>query len=211
MQLFCIFQNRERTGHSLISTSGVDNDRKLTAIHSCIRSGSSASFCACADVVAVSIKKYSSNICTVISGESFIGDCAVILNLTGQDFTDIVDVSHINKIPDRLYIQKSTVSQSFFACTFNWYIVKDFSIFFNSYNVCMIVGNTDFSRILSGKYFNDDVEDTAVINMLDGNLSFFEILCHFFCLCFCYIRDNFQFFRSISGNDSGCSSGRDSF
>ena len=40
----------------------------------------------------------------------------------------------------------------------------------------MIVGNTDFSRILSGKYFNDDVEDTAVINMLDGNLSFFEIL-----------------------------------
>ena len=34
VQFFCIFNNRKRTGHPLISASRIDDNRKFTAIHS---------------------------------------------------------------------------------------------------------------------------------------------------------------------------------
>ena len=112
--LSCINDQRNRTGNALVSASGVDHNRHITASHSCLRSRCSKTSHSGEHIVRIIFTNHAPDTQAVFSGHSFMGNSHVASNLGIQKFSDIRKIHCICEFPDILQIQQCAVCLFFF-------------------------------------------------------------------------------------------------
>ena len=106
---FCKFNNRKRNGHTLVSTAGIDDNRKGTAAHTCIGTGSCAGTGTDFNVIAIIIQKGAAYLCSVRMIQAFIGNRRVHGDLTVKNVFDIFDSYCIGKFENVFDIQHAFI------------------------------------------------------------------------------------------------------
>ena len=147
---FCKFNNRKRNSHTLVSTAGIDDNRKGTAAHTCIGTGSCHSLGAHLDIlIAVSGQQDRSDIGSVITADPFLGDRHVVTNLTFQYFADICKVHFLCKCKDFFYGKRRFVCQCGFFFSGNLFCQKNLPVSGHMHQIRVEIGDPYTRSIFS--------------------------------------------------------------
>ena len=96
----CKHNNRKRHRHTLISTSGIDNNRHRTSAHTRITSGGCPCTGSCCNTLSPYMHQRFSNLRSIVIIKSFLSNRRIQFNLSINDRLHIFHTNLIRKIKD---------------------------------------------------------------------------------------------------------------
>ena len=91
----------------------------------------------------------------------------------------IFNVYGVGKIINIGQVKQGSVGQAFVGFAVNGNVFKFFAVFFNQYNVGVVVGNAHFNIVFALIQGNDNVKGAAKFDMFGGNFGMLQKLLHF--------------------------------
>ena len=211
LQFLCILDNRHGTGNALISAAGIDDNRKLTAAHPCIRARRCHGTGAVADLISICIQHDPSDTRTVGMRHSLLSDRHVTVDLMIEDRSHILYLTRHREIPDVLHIQKASVSQTIFLVSLHDRLQQLFTVALLQHDIRVIVCNPHLCRIFPCKCFNDDIKNPSAVQIADFHVHLIRVCAKHLALLIADLGDDLQLPLRSAGHKARRHSGLDSF
>ena len=185
-----VFDQRDGTGDALVATAGIDNDRKLTAVHAGVGACGRPCFGAGGDVISAGAQENGADVGAVVTTQSFLRDGRVIADLPVQDIRDVRNVYGGDEVPDVLHVEKGAIRAGvilaiggrrcvccvfvFRVRRFSGRLIQDASVFFDQDDIGVGVQDADPGAVAVFIFRYDDVEDMSVVNVLHIDPDIFQ-------------------------------------
>ena len=109
MHIERIHDDRQGSGHALVSAAGYDDDRQLAAAHPCIRACRGLRACANTHIVAARFQKRFPYRRAVVSAKPLLAYGKIIFYLPLEHIPNIVDANRLGKVENVVNVQHTAV------------------------------------------------------------------------------------------------------
>ena len=201
-----IHDDRQGSGHALISAARYDHDRQLAAAHSGIRACRGLRACAHTHIVAARFKKCFAYRCAVVSAQPFLAYGKVIVYLPFEHIPNIVDANRFGEIENVVNIQHAAVGLA--ACRRVFVPVEQhLPVFLDEHNVRVIVAYAKAHTVGALVHVQVNVQQLSAFGFHDGHLTFVHELAYLRYLLGLYKRQDLKLLVRIAHDRSGCNGG----
>src|SRR5699024_4837295 len=138
LQLAGVFDQRDGAGDALVAAAGIDDNRKLAAVHAGVGACGRPCFGAGGDVISAGAQENGADVGAVVAPQPFLRDGGVVADLPVQNAGNVRNVYGGDEVPDVFHVEESAVRATVILAVgdvsvrrFSGRLIQDVSVLFN--------------------------------------------------------------------------------